>query len=323
MLRSRYDVRAAVSDLDLSLWVAALGFPTVPVTGRASGNATVHGRFPLLDLRGNAEIDGGTIGPLTLETAKAAVHSNGSRVTIDSAEMVTPGLTASASGSLGLRPLDPLNVQVHAATGDLPRLVYQFSRAKIPVSGSFESTLQVGGTFKSPTLVAGIDASNVQAYGIGIASLFGEVRLHGRALVLSNAGATFAKGEATLAGSLPLELSPLRLDPANQPVNFDVDVVGLDPGVFDGLLGNNTKLGGSIDGHFGLTGTHAPADHRRARATDQGIVRQRPAAHADHRRDGAPGVQSHQRFVRSHRGQARSRAPSRPRGASNSPTDSK
>ncbi len=253
--RSRYDVRAAISDLDLSLWVAALGFPTVPVTGRASGDAVVHGRFPLLDLRGKAEIDGGTVGPLTLETAKAAVRSNGSRVTIDSAEMVTPGLTASASGSLGLRPLDQLDVQVRAATDNLPRLVYQFTRAKIPVSGSFESTLQVGGTFKSPTLVAGVDASNVQAYGIAIASLFGEVRLHGKALVLSNAGATFAHGEASLAGSLPLELSPLRIDPANQPVNFDVDVVGLDPAVFDGILGNNTKLGGTIDGHFGLTGT--------------------------------------------------------------------
>jgi hypothetical protein len=256
LLRSRYDLRAAVSNLDLSLWVAALGFPNVPITGRASGNATLHGRYPLLDSRADAEIVGGTLGPLTLETAKAAVHSKGSRVTIDRADLVTPGLTASATGSLGLRAPDPLSVQVHAATDDLPRLVYQFSRIKIPVSGSFESTLQVGGTFKSPTFVAGVDANDVQAYGIGIASLFGEVRLHGRALVLSNAGATFARGgEATLAGSLPLELSPLRIGPADQPLSFDVDVIGLDPAVFDNVLGNNTKLGGTIDGHFGLNGT--------------------------------------------------------------------
>ncbi|MBV8118263.1 MAG: translocation/assembly module TamB domain-containing protein, partial [Candidatus Eremiobacteraeota bacterium] len=166
-----------------------------------------------------------------------------------------PGLTATAAGRLGLGAHDPLNVQVHAATDDLPRLVYEFSRVKIPVSGSFESTLQVAGTYKSPTFVAGVDASNVQAYGIGIASLFGEVRLHGRALVLSNAGATFAHGEATLAGSLPLELSPLRIGPADQPVSFDVDVIDLDPALFDSMLGNNTKLGGAIDGHFGLSGS--------------------------------------------------------------------
>jgi hypothetical protein len=255
LARSRYDLHAVVSDLDLSLWVAALGFPNVPITGRASGKASVYGRYPQLDLRGDAEIDGGTLGPLTLDTAKAAVHSNGSRVTIDRADLVTPGLVASASGSLGLRPLDPLDVQVHAATDDLPRLVYQFSRLKLPVSGSFESTLQVGGTFKSPTFAAGVDAENVQAYGIGIASLFGEVRLHGRALVLSNAGVTFTHGEATLAGSLPLELSPLRIGPASQPISFDVDVIGLDPAILDSVLGNNTKLGGTIDGHFGLRGT--------------------------------------------------------------------
>jgi hypothetical protein len=146
-------------------------------------------------------------------------------------------------------------LQVHAATDDLPRLVYQLARVKVPVSGAFESTLAIGGTLAAPTFVAGIDATDVRAYGIGIASMFGEVRMHGKSLVLSNAGATFATGEATLAGSLPLELSPLRIGPANQPINFDVDVIGLNPAIFDAVLGNNTKLAGTIDGHLGLSGT--------------------------------------------------------------------
>jgi hypothetical protein len=258
--RSRYDLAAAVSDLDLSLWVPALGFPNVPVTGRASGSATVRGTLPLASIRGNASIANGTIGPLTLETAKISMHSTGSRIAIDDAEILTPGLSASATGSLGLRPRDPLALEVHASTSDLPRLLYQLAHVKIPVSGDFESTLQIGGTFKAPTFVAGIDANNVRAYGIGIASLFGEVRLHGKALVLSNAGATFATGEATLAGSVPLQLSPFRVGPANQPLNFDLDVVGLDPAIFDGVLGYNTKLTGTIDGHLGLSGTlRAPA----------------------------------------------------------------
>lgn len=254
-VRSRYDLRAIVDNLDLSLWVAALGFPNVPVTGRASGNATLHGRFPLVDLRGSAAIADGTIGPLTLETAKLSVHSIGSRIAVDGAELVTPGLSATATGTMGVRPLDPLNLQVHAETDNLPRLIYQLARVKIPVSGAFESTLQIGGTYKAPTFVAGLDATGVQAYGIGIASMFGEVRLHGRTLVLSNAGATFAKGSATLAGSLPLEISPFRIGPPGQPVSFDVDVIGVDPAIFDAVLGNNTKLGGTIDGHFGLAGT--------------------------------------------------------------------
>lgn len=273
LTHSRYDITGSVRDLDLALWVPALGFPNVPITGRASGQAALRGRFPLVNLRGNASIAGGTIGPLTLDTAKASVHSSGSRIVVDDAQLLTPGLSASASGTMGVRKRDPLNLQVHAATDDLPRLVYQLARVKVPVSGAFESTLQIGGTVGAPTFVAGLDATGVHAYGLSIASLFGAVRLHGKTLVLSNAGATFERGEATLAGSLPLQISPLRLGPPDQPISFDLDVVGLDPAIFDPLLGNNTKLGGSIDGHLGLSGTlRAPAIVGRASLTKGSYV---------------------------------------------------
>ncbi len=252
---SRFNLTGSISDLDLSLWVPALGLQRVPITGRASGDATIVGRMPAIDLRAAARVDGGTLGPLTLDSADVALHSVGRRVALDRAELITPGLSASASGSFGLRPTDNLDVSVHAATGDLPRLVYQLTRVQIPVSGSFESTLQIAGNVKSPEFRAGIDASNVRAYDLAIASLFGEVRLNGNKLVLSNAGATFTKGEASIAGSVPLELSPFRVGPANQAVSFDVDVVDLDPAMFDELLGNDTKLGGTINGHLGISGT--------------------------------------------------------------------
>ncbi len=54
---------------------------------------------------------------------------------------------------------------------------------------------------------------------------------------------------------MPLRLEPLRVGDPDQPVNFDVDIVGLDPAIFNDTLRNNTKLGGSIDGHIGLSGT--------------------------------------------------------------------
>jgi TamB, inner membrane protein subunit of TAM complex len=255
LMRSRFDLSADVSNLDLALWMPALGMQSVPITGRAFGEATVRGRFPLLDLRGNARIAGATIGPLRLDTANLALHSAGNRIVIDRAEMTTPEISATAVGTLSLRPNEPLDIQVHAATDRLAQLVYDVSRVRVPLRGIFESTLNIGGTYRAPTFLAGFDASDVVAYGLPIASLFGEVRLQQRALVISNAGATFAHGEATLAGSLPLELSPLRLGAPDQPISFDIDVVGLDPSIFDETLGNNTKLGGLIDGHVGLSGT--------------------------------------------------------------------
>ncbi len=255
LTRSRFDLTGDVKDLDLALWMPALGMQGIPITGRAFGSATVRGRFPLIDVRGSAQIAAGTIGPLTLDRAQVAVHTARRRIVIDRAEMSTPELSATAGGTLGLGPDEPLDIQVHATTDRLAQLVYGVSRVRVPVKGSFESTLSIGGTYREPTFLAGFDATGVLAYGVPIASLFGEMRLQRRALVISDAGATFTRGEATLAGSLPLQLAPLRLAAPDQPISFDLDVVGLDPSILDDALGNNTKLAGLIDGHLGLSGT--------------------------------------------------------------------
>ena len=42
---------------------------------------------------------------------------------------------------------------------------------------------------------------------------------------------------------MPLRLNPLRVGDPDQPISFDVDIVGLDPGIFNDTLRNNTKLG--------------------------------------------------------------------------------
>ncbi len=255
--RSRFDLAADVGNLDLSLWLPALGMQAVPITGRASGQATVRGSFPQIDVRGNARIIGGTLGPLTLDSADVAVHAARGRIVIDRAEMTTPELSASATGSLGLAPQQPVDLHVYAATNHLATLIYDASRRRVPITGSFESTLSVGGTYQEPTFLAGFDATSVLAYGIPISSLFGEVRLRGHQLVLSDAGVTFQRGEATLAGALPLSTQPLRIAAPNSALSFDLDVVGLDPSIFDEALGSNTKLQGLLDGHIGLSGTVA------------------------------------------------------------------
>jgi hypothetical protein len=254
---SRYDLSATVANADLSLWTAAFGFAQLPIRGRAGATMRIDGRYPDIAMRAQAAVRDAGIGPLALDTATAAVHARNERLTIDNAEIATRGLQATVAGSIGLRAGDPVDVSLHAATSQLPLLVAQVTGVSLPVSGSFESTLHVGGTFRSPSFVAGIDATDVDAYGIAISSFFGEVRLHGRSLVLSNAGATISGGELTLAGSLPLELAPLRTGPQDQPISFDIDAVGLNPAAIDGLLGNGTRLSGSIDGHLGLTGTMA------------------------------------------------------------------
>ncbi|HEV7180192.1 MAG TPA: translocation/assembly module TamB domain-containing protein, partial [Candidatus Baltobacteraceae bacterium] len=254
---STYHLTLDLDDLDLSTWTAALGFPQVPVTGRVAADAKIDGRYPQLQLRGNSTLAGGTVWRLPLDSFALAFSSKGSRLQIDSAKLAAPGIDATASGSFGLTPSEPLSLSVHATSSDLPKLVAQLWRYQIPVSGDFESTVQIGGSFAKPTFEAAFDASNVEAYSIHIPSAFGSLRLQGRSLQLRNAGVSFDRGEATIAGTVPLQLSPFAIGPPDSPVSFDLALTGVDPSNFSTLLGNGTQLGGSIDGEVGLSGSVA------------------------------------------------------------------
>lgn len=252
---ARYDVNFSLSNLDISTWTSALGFPQVPVTGRLDGVASVHGRYPLLNLAGSSSLHQGTVLRLPIKSFELAFSSNHGRIRIDRSDLAAPGLEGRASGSFGLRPFDPLDLSVYAASDNVPLLVSQFSRMQVPVTGHFETTMHVGGTNHIPAFTAAFDADDVNAYGIHVASLFGSLGFAGRSVQLHNAAATFERGQVALAGTLPLQLQPFGVGPASAPVSFDLAVTNLDPSIFNTFLGSDTHLGGTVNGALGLAGT--------------------------------------------------------------------
>lgn len=254
---SSYNLTAQLSDLDLSTWVAALGYPQVPLTGRVDANASVQGRYPQLALQGNATIDDGTIWRLPIDNASATFSSSGRRIILDAFEFSAPGLAASATGNFGLRAYDPLALRVHAHSDDLPLLITQFTHKEYPFKGNVDTTVTVGGTFEHPTFDASLTATDATIYGVSVPSFFGSISLQGRSLVLHNAGAQLPKGTIALRGSLPIRLNPIAAPPGTTPVSFDLTAHGIDPSAFDALAGNDTKFGGAIDGELGITGTIA------------------------------------------------------------------
>lgn len=253
--RSRYDVAANLQNLDLTTWLPALGFPTVPLTGRVDGSASIRGRYPHLGIGGNATLKNGTLGAVPVIRADVSARAAGPRILITKAEVSLPALEAQGSGSFGLAGSDPIALSVHATTSDLPKLVSEMSKRSVDVSGAFESTMQIGGTLRAPTFTAGVAATNASAYGVKIPLFVGSLALAGRNVVVRNAEVQFAKGRATLAGQLPLQISPLAVGPVSAPLSLDFQSHGVDVSPFAALLGNDTKLGGIVDGHLGLTGS--------------------------------------------------------------------
>jgi hypothetical protein len=253
---SGYNLSFDLDDLDLSTAVAAFGFPQIPITGRLDADASVKGRYPNLNLKGTTSLKNGTVWRLPIDSAQLAFHSTGKTLSFDHGALSAPGLTVQTSGDLGFRANDPMNVRVYARTNDAPRLVAQLFRIDVPVSGEFESTLHIGGTLAAPTFDAAFDASNADLYGLKIVSAFGVLSLgKNYEIYLRNAGAEFEHGEVTLAGSAPISLQPVGFGPRSAPVSFDLAVNGVDPSVFDALLGAHTQLAGSIDGTLGIDGT--------------------------------------------------------------------
>ncbi len=253
---SSYNINATLSNLDLTTWLPALGYGQLPVTGRIDGNAHVQGSYPHIGLTGSASLHNGTIGHATIQQAEVAARTiPGDRIQITHMLFALPGLQANGSGIFGLAPASPLQMQIHATSNNLPQLFAQISKNRIPVTGRVESTLTIGGTFKSPTFIAGIDASNLDAYGVKIPSFIGQVQLHRKNIVVRNAEILFPSGSGTLAGSLPLQLQPFAFGPLNAPIALDVAANALNLETFAPLLGNDTKLGGTISGHVGISGS--------------------------------------------------------------------
>ena len=253
---SRYNINASLTDLDLTTWLPALGFPQLPITGRVNGNANVRGEYPHLAITGDASIRSGTLGPLPIETAEVSARSApGDRINVTRMLVALPALEATGTGSFGIAPSSPVQFQVHAITDDLPRLIAQVSKKRVDLNGRIETTISIGGTTHSPTFAAGVDATNVSAFGVTIPSFVGQLQLHRQDLVVRNAEFVFPKGRATIAGNLPLQLQPFAFGPLDAPIAMDMTAEGVDLSTFAPFLGNGTKLGGALNGHIGVSGT--------------------------------------------------------------------
>ena len=74
-------------------------------------------------------------------------------------------------------------------------------------------------------------------------------------LVVRNAEFSFVKGTAAIAGSVPIQLQPFAFGPPSAPISMDFLARAVDLSSFSGFLGNNTKLGGMLDGHMGVSGS--------------------------------------------------------------------
>jgi len=251
---SRYDLSARLRSLDLTTWLPAFGYPTVPVTGRIDADAAVSGRYPALGLRASADLKNGTIGRIPIDRLRLDARAARSRIALSQIDARIPALDVTGSGSFGLAKRDPIAFDVHAQSADLPTLFANFTRTPLGVAGSLETTLSVRGTFALPKITAGIDFSKGVVHGVAVPEFIGAVTYAGRDVILRGAELNLEKGQIAVAGALPLQLSPLQIGPPNAPFSVDFFSHGVNMSDFEALFPTGTKVSGLVDGRIGISG---------------------------------------------------------------------
>ncbi len=247
---------ARAERIDLGTWLPALGVQA-PILGRLSASGTVAGRWPRLALNGDASLADGKIDGFAIRAARVHASGDGDRIAIAGGTVDLGFAAFTASGSFGLARSAPLALAVEATTPDLATALATVRPRgpRYPIGGAATANALIGGTFAAPRATVGFELTGAHYASLQVPHVLGSVGYDGRTLTINDAEATFAKGSAVLAGTLPVSLRPLGIDPTT-PLSFSLSLDALDLGPFAPFVpGPNGKLGGIADGRLEIEGT--------------------------------------------------------------------
>ncbi|MBV8074310.1 MAG: translocation/assembly module TamB domain-containing protein [Candidatus Eremiobacteraeota bacterium] len=254
--RSQLDMNWSVYDLDLGLWLPALGY-TPPLLGHVVASGAIHGRYPGLALNVDGEMVGGVVGRIPIDRLRVALNASGSRTEIRAAELAFADLSLQASGSFGFSARDPLLMNVRAHSDHFGNFLDRVFDKSYGLDGVLDATVALGGTLLNPRADGGLELGTLRFGGLTIPSLVASFGLDEKGLALRDATAYLSAGKVTLAGSLPLLVSPFGIGPPKAPLQFDLGVQAVALDQFASVLPAGSKLAGNLDGLVGVRGTVA------------------------------------------------------------------
>ncbi len=245
--------------IDLGVWLPVAGVQA-PVLGRVDADVRARGAFPSVALDADASLANGLVGRIPIRTATIAAHGTRGRVTISDAVLAIDNLRVDASGPVGFRPGDPLDIRVIARSPDVGALAKTLTGTTYDTSGVLAADLRVGGTLALPLASATLDATSLRyaRYTLPAAHL---------AATVDRSRITLARGEFDLQsgrllvnGFAPIVRgagNAVAIGPASSPVALDLVAQQITLGQFASLLPKGTVAAGVLDGDVSTRGTIA------------------------------------------------------------------
>jgi len=248
-----YDVSGQISDLDLGLVTRLAGWENLGVVGRIDAT----GRAQVLPSVTMARIDftahDASIQKLPLETARGTLHADGAKVWISDALVEAP--FGRSTGTFSLTRSGALSGDAQVSLTDLGALA---SFAQLPgrFTGSATGTLSLAGTMQNPKYEAQLRAGSGTALGVAYDDLSLHASYSRNAASIGDTNMHLAGGDGmlSLAGTLPLQLSPLALGPANRPLNLALTAQHVRMHAFDPLVSRFGTVDGTLDASIAASG---------------------------------------------------------------------
>jgi hypothetical protein len=248
-----YDVSGRLSNVDLSLLTRFAGLEDLGVRGSVDATGRAHGTVARAEGDVAFAVHDGYVQRLRLQTARGTLHSDSRRLSINDALVEAP--FGRATGGISLARSGALSGDAAISLTDLGGLA---SFAGLPgrFAGSAAGTLTFAGTLNAPEYRAALRAGRGSALGIGYDDLSLHASYSRNALSIGDTSMHLADGRGTLAlaGTLPLQLAPLALGPANKPIHLTLTAQHVRMNVLDPLITGFGTVDGTLEANATASG---------------------------------------------------------------------
>ncbi|TAM60971.1 hypothetical protein EPN52_03825 [bacterium] len=245
-------LQGSLSAFDLQKWLPVLGIEA-PLAGAVDADMRLDGRYPRAHLTGSAQLRNGVVAKLAIDRLTLALDSNFVNTRISNVNLEMQDVSGTASGNIGSN--GALALGVHMRSPNVRRSLFDLLKRSIDIDASGEADLRIGGTVARPALSGGFDLAGGSFGRLRFQRAFGEFALQGRNLELSDGELRLPAGTVSLAGRLPLHLSPLELGPPDSSLGLNLTIDGADLSDLSGFLPAQSQLSGRVDGRLAVAGT--------------------------------------------------------------------
>jgi len=229
------------------------GLEDLGVRGEVDATGRVHGTpgHPNADVA--IAVRDGYVRKLRLATARGTLRSVNGTLSVNDAVLEVP--FGRATGGIALSRSGALSGGAQIALSDLGGLA-TFAGLPGRFAGSADATLTFAGTARLPEYSAALRAGRGSALGVAYDDLSAHASYSRNAVSIGDTAMHLAGGRGTLAlaGTLPLQLAPLALGPANKPVHLTLTAQHVRMSVFDAFVGDAGTLDGTLDASVSASG---------------------------------------------------------------------